>query len=320
MQVLLTNSSGLYDITNVITDLTVSGEYRDACREAKFGFIKSITDLNTWTVSINLGNEVAILQDGVEIFRGIVFTRDKSNDKSYIDITCYDYGIYLKKNKGSYNFKSTSPADIVNQICTDFGIEKGDIANPDAKITRKFLNTDLYSIIMTAYSLADDNNYQIIFQGKKMCVWQRGQVFCPEIKSGQNLISTDASETLENMVNVVKVYNKDDVLTDTIESAWNKSRYGTFTEHITISDKEDYKITADKTLQGIENKITVTNFGDTSYITGKAVVVKDPYHGFDCLFYIDGDEHSFKNGIYQNKLTLNFENIMDEQESGTEEK
>lgn len=319
MRVYLTRTSGTYDITNVVTDLTVSGEYRDVCRTAKFGFIKAATDLNTWTVSINLGNEILIVVDGKEIFRGMVFARDKSTDKNQIEITCYDHGIYLKKNKGTYNFKGQSPTAIVDTICADYGIQKGSVASPSASITRKFFNTTLYDIIMTAYTLADDKTYQVVFQQGKLCVWERGVEMCPKIESGVNLISLEASETLEEMVNQVKIYDKDNNLKDTIEDAWTKSRYGTFSEHITIDEKEDYKVTAQKTIKGIENKVTAVNFGDTSYITGKTVIVKEPFHGFDCLFYIDGDEHTFKDGIYQNKLTLNFENIMDEVEGGSEE-
>lgn len=319
MRIYVTNSDGTFEITNVVADLTVSGEYRDVCRQARMKFIKSPTDLNTWTVSMNLGNEVMVEHDGVEIFRGFIWDRDKTTDSNTIDITCLDAGIYLKKNKASYNFKGRSPADIVNQVCADFGIQKGSIASPSASITRKFISVDLYSIIMTAYTLADDKTYQLIFEKGKLNVWERGKVFCKNIESGYNLISVEASETLEEMVNKVLVYDEDDNLVDTVENNWNKSRYGTFTEHIKKSDKEDYKKLAEKTLKGIEHKITVTNFGDISYITGKAVIVKEPFHGFDCLFYIDGDEHTFKDGIYQNKLTLNFENIMDEQESGTDD-
>lgn len=319
MQIYVTNSDGTFDITNVVADLTVSGEYRDVCRQAKLKFIKSPTDLHTWTVSMNLGNEVLILQDGVEIFRGFIFNRDKTTESNTIEITCFDAGIYLKKNKASYNFKGKSPADIVNQVCADFGIQTGDIANPSASITRKFVSVDLYSIIMTAYTLADDKTYQLIFEKGKLNVWERGQVFCKDIASGYNLISVEATETLEEMINKVLVYDKDDKLINTTENKWNQQRYGTFTEHVKVDEKEDWKTTADKTLKGIESKITVENFGDISYITGKAVVVKEPFHGFDCLFYIDGDEHTFRDGIYRNKLTLNFENIMDEQESGSEE-
>ena len=73
-------------------------------------------------------------------------------------------------------------------------------------------------------------------------------------------------------------------------------------------------------LEGVERKISVTNFGTSEYITGKKVNVTEPYTGLTGIFYIDGDAHNWKNGIYTNKLTLNFENMMDDKDSGSENK
>ena len=39
--------------------------------------------------------------------------------------------------------------------------------------------------------------------------------------------------------------------------------------------------------------------------------------GTDGLFWILSDSHTKQNGIYQAKLTLDFRNLMDEQEAGS---
>ena len=83
------------------------------------------------------------------------------------------------------------------------------------------------------------------------------------------------------------------------------------------TEDEDFTQKANKTLKSAERKITVTNFGGSEYITGKKVVVKEPYTGLSGVFFIDGDTHNWKNGIYTNKLTLNFENLMDERSAGS---
>lgn len=49
-------------------------------------------------------------------------------------------------------------------------------------------------------------------------------------------------------------------------------------------------------------------------------MVKEPYTGLSGVFFIDADSHTWKNGIYTNKLTLNFQNLMDEKESGQNDK
>lgn len=47
------------------------------------------------------------------------------------------------------------------------------------------------------------------------------------------------------------------------------------------------------------------------------MVVREPYTGLYGLFYIDSDTHEWKRGQYYNKLTLNYNRIMDEQEAGS---
>ena len=64
-----------------------------------------------------------------------------------------------------------------------------------------------------------------------------------------------------------------------------------------------------------ERSATVTNLGNPECITGNAVMIHEPFTGLDGLFYIDADTHTWKNGVYTNKLTLNFKNIMDEREA-----
>lgn len=64
---------------------------------------------------------------------------------------------------------------------------------------------------------------------------------------------------------------------------------------------------ADTTRKG-----TVQNLGGAECITGNAVMVKEPFTGLYGLFYIDADTHTWKRGLYTNKLTLAWENTMDE--------
>jgi hypothetical protein len=120
------------------------------------------------------------------------------------------------------------------------------------------------------------------------------------------------------MVNRVRIYNKDDNLIQEIGNAEDYI-YGLMTEYIRINDdKDDYQLKAGKTLRGVERKISVTNFGSYEYRTGRKVTVTEPYTGLTGVFFIDEDQHNWKNGIYTNKLTLNFQNIMDEKESGSD--
>lgn len=321
MKVYLFNGNGKIEITSIITSLTISGEYRSCCRILSFGIIKSETDLNTHVVPINLGNNIKIVEGGKVIFHGVVWSRSKPSDANEINLTCKDYGIYLLKNRGSYKFSNIKPEDVVKKVCSDFGIKTGSIASTGKAISRKFLGVTLYDIIKTCYTIANDKKYMIVFEGDKLNVIEKGIVGCDALESGINLLTSNVTESLENMVNRVNVYNKSDKLIKSYEDENNIRLYGLMSEYIKVSDtKEDYSLRATKALKGIERKISVSNFGDAQYTTGKFVEVKEPYNGLIGRFYIDADNHNWKNGIYTNKLTLNFENLMDESESGSEDK
>ena len=172
---------------------------------------------------------------------------------------------------------------------------------------------------MTAYSIGGgDKKYFAKFEGDLFYVLEKGKTEVEPLESGVNLLTSSVNESLESMVNRVRVYNKDDGLLKEFTDDENAALYGFMTEVIRVSsDDEDFAQTAQKKLSGVERKITVTNFGSSQYITGRKVVVQEPYTGLSGVFFIDGDQHTWKNGVYTNRLTLNFQNMMDEKESGT---
>lgn len=309
------------EITELITSLTISGEYRSCSRRCSFGIVHAAADARMQFVTINLGDMIKIIDGDKVLFYGIVWTKNKTTEENVIDFTCQDYGIYLKKNQANYVFRSMTAEDITRKVCADFGLEIGSLAVTGVPISRIFRGVSLYDIIMTAYSLANEKPYYLIFEGNLLYVLEKGKKECTALESWANLLSSTVNESLEGMVNRVRVYNKEDaLLQETIEEADTKL-YGFLTQIIRVSDgKEDYRKKVKKTLKSVDRKITVTNFGNAEYITGKKVCVQEPQTGLTGIFYIDGDEHNWKNGIYTNKLVLNFENMMDEKESGSESK
>lgn len=319
MKLFLSSREGKTEITDIVSSVTVRGEYRSCCRTLDFGFIKSPTDKNTNTVGIWLGNNILLEENSSTLFHGIAFDKNKSTNANEIDIGCKDFGIYMLRNRGSYKFKNMTPEAITKKVCADFGIKVGIVAQTGKSISRNYLGCNLYDIIMSSYTLANDKKYMCIFEGDKLNVIEKGLVSCEPIESGINLLTLNISETLNNMVNKVDIYNKDDKLIKSFKNENDIKLYGIMSEYVKVQDtKEDYTLKAKRMLNGIEQKITVTNFGDCRYQTGKVVVVREPYTGLVGKFFIDADEHNWKNGIYTNKLTLNFENLMDEKESGSE--
>lgn len=303
--------------------VTWSGDYQQCARSLEFGLLSSPTDKDIPSVKCELGNAVSFFQDSTELFEGWVFSRTKSTDGSVIDIGCYDRGIYLKKNESSYKFTNTTPEAIAKRVAADFGFAVGEIAATGIKITRNFLGVTLYNIIETAYTLASEQNgkkYHIVFKGAKLCVVEKAVTASTLIiQGGSNLMDATMSESIENMVNQVAIYDKNDKLVKTVKNSEAVQLYGVMQNYLKQSDGEDTAAKAQKLLDdnGVEQKITLNNLGNIANVTGGTVVVREPYNGLYGLFYIDSDVHTWKNGLYTNKLTVDFKNIMDEQEAGS---
>ena len=127
------------------------------------------------------------------------------------------------------------------------------------------------------------------------------------------------SQSIEDLVDRVAIYDKNDKLVKKVDDSGLIKLYGVMQNYLKQEEGEDSNAKAQKILRDndVQQKITINNLGNIANVTGGTVVVHEPYTGLYGLFYIDSDEHTWKNGIYTNKLIVNFKNIMDEQDAGS---
>ncbi len=325
MQILLTDKNNknnkTADITNIIPDVQISGDLLGASRTLKFSYVYSDIDPNILTATVEMGDLVQVFQNNKQLFYGRVFKIDKGTNSNTIDVTCYDYGIYLKKNQHSYKFRYITPEAATRKICGKFNIDTGNIASTGISISRNYFGVDLYSIIIGMFyqaSLINGKKYMIRFAGEKLSVIEKGDSNTSQLlQSGYNLLTSNISESIDNMVNSVAIFDKnDDPLPIEIKNDNDIKLYGLMQGYLKLDDSGKYDEKARSMLKGIERTMSVTSFGNTECITGNTVIVKEPVTKLYGLFYIDSDVHAWKNGIYTNKLVLNFQNIMDEKDIG----
>lgn len=323
IQLFITNNSKSMDITELAQAITWSGDYQQCARTLDIELLASYTDKNIPTVGCELGSLVTLTLDKRILFEGIIFERQKSTESNIINITCYDRGIYLKRNEATYKFSGITAESIVKRVCADFGISVGSVAATGVKISRNFVGVTLYQIIQTAYTLASEQTgkqYIVRFSGKKLNVIEKKATSeTLVIEGGTNLMSASTSESISNMINQIAIYNSKDVIVKTLKNTENIKLYGVMQSSMKQPDKEDVSSKANKLLSdnGVIQKIVINNLGNFANITGGTVVVREPYTGVYGLFYIDSDTHTWKLGQYYNKLTVNFKSIMDEQEAGS---
>ncbi|MBC8547495.1 hypothetical protein H8711_11220 [Clostridiaceae bacterium NSJ-31] len=319
MELYLANESGGYDVTGLVSTVSVSGDYQQIARTLQASLLSFPTDSRVPEVDCPVGSAVRLTHEGETLFDGYVISRTKSTAANTIDLTCYDRGFYLKRIRTAKKVVDAAPEAVVAELCGEYGIDTGGLAATGVTVSRKFLGQTLYEIIATLYTIAGrttGEKYHIGFDGDRLCVRAKGPSGrVTVIRGDSNLMDASVTESVENMVNSVAIYNQDGLLQSTVQREGAVQLYGLMQEY--LQQANDAQTQAESMLsEDPEQKITVNCLGDPSLVTGGCAIVREPYTGLYGLFYIDSDTHTWKNGQYYNRLVLNFKAMMDEKEVG----
>lgn len=305
------------DITEIVTSITWSGDYKQAARNLEFGIAVHPHDAYLPKVTIKMGDMVGLINDeGKELFQGYTFFKEKSIKSNEMTVTAYDGLIYLLKSKGTYNFKNMTPQAITSKVCNDFGIPIGNLVS-GSSLNRIFDAETIYNIIMTSYTI-ESNKSGKLFMPKmnegKLNVIEKGSIITKFTLDPKTTVTDSTySEGIENSINRVKMYDENgkDIGTVTLDGI-----PGILQDVYKKEKGLDAQAQAKAMLKGIERTAEIEAIGDLECITGNAVVIKEPYTGLNGLFYIDNDEHTFANGQHTMKLGLSFKNMMDTTKGG----
>ena len=315
----------ILDITQLIGKVIWSGDYKSASRNIEFDIACSPYDKNIPKIDIPIMSKIKLSQNDKTLFVGYVWSRERGYNNNNISYRCYDKGVWMLENQGAYNFKGKTANGVVDTICSDFGIAKGnEIASYGAKFDKIFMGNNLYEIIMTYYnmtSIKSNKKYMMLFRDDKLNIIEKGtKVLEVMFENGFNISDSTFSEDIEGITTKVVVVDGEGKKKDTVTDNDLIKLYGSFQKVLKDEEGKDYKSEAKEMISGVNQKCKIEGYGDSSCITGYGVYVKDAYTGLTGLFYIDEDTHTFENGQHHIELTLNFKNIMDDVEVGDDEK
>lgn len=311
------------DLTNLLINVTWSGDYKSCARKLELSLISSPMDKNIPKVDIPIMSIISFYEDDNELFRGFVYEREKSSDNA-MSFLCYDYCAKLNDIKVSKNIKNQTASTIYNNFLTEYGLNKGDIVSSSTNISKVFLGVTAYDMIMTAYTEEAKNTgkkYMLYSRGNKFYASEKGIVKLKlSFEEGKNILSSSFKESVSNMVNKVLIVDENgNKVSEVKNEEWHKA-YGLFQDVYKQQEGKDSNAEAKAMLKDIEQTCSLTGFGDTTCITGYGVQVKDTHTGLVGLFYIDSDTHTWEGGNYTIDLELNFKNIMNEVSVGEDEK
>lgn len=305
------------DITHYISKITWAGGKSQVARRLELDLINSVLDKNIPDIYIKNGSMLKLFNDdGKLLFKGFVFLNSKSGQNSTVNVVAYDHLIYAIKNRGVYNFKKKTAEEIARTICNDFSIPIGNLAKTGIKQDIKANNKYIYDIFMSAYTGASKQNnkkYMAKIRDGKLDVIEIGSVMSTFMLSDEsNIMDSGYTESIENMVNRVRIYDGKGNAIGMVENAEWIKKYGVLQNIYTKEKDKSAKTVAQSMLVDVQKTVHVTALGYIDCVTGNGVQLKDSASGLTGVFYIDSDTHTWSNGQHIMKLNLNFKNIMDE--------
>ena len=317
-----TANGDVIDISNLLINVTWSGDYKSCSRKLEFTIISSPMDKNIPKVDIPIMSMVIFSENGKELFRGFVYEREKSSGNS-MSFMCYDYGAKLNDIKVSYNIKDMNATSIYKKFLSDYGLNAGYMPSTSVNIKKVFLGVTGYDMIMTGYTQEANTTgkkYMLYTEGDKFCAREKGIVTLSlSFEESKNILTSNFKESCINMVNKVLIVDDVGNKVSEVEDSNLLQMCGLFQDIYKQQENKDDNAEAKAMLKGIEQTCSLTGFGDTSCITGFGVQVKDTHTGLVGLFYIDSDSHKWEGGNYTVDLELNFKNVMNEVSAGQDE-
>ncbi|QNL45710.1 hypothetical protein H8790_06870 [Oscillibacter hominis] len=303
------------DVTELVQTLTWSGNVNQVGREVRCGLLADRA------LPLEQGALVTLRSGGKSRFLGPLVSVTRDSQSAVADLGAVDRSWYLTQNEGWYKFQNTAPEQAAASIASTYGLPTGSIAKSGVTVSRKFPGVPLDKILTTLYTLAGEKNgkrYLVGFDGDgRLSVRQKADSASLSISSTMSVTSTWDIGSLQNSV---ILYTDTGKLVRRIEDEPSIALSGRLSHVLTQRTGEDVSTGARAWLEdhGVQRKLTVQCMGDPRLITGEAVILRDMGSGVSGLFWIDSDSHTWKNGIYTTKLTLNFRNVSSETTAGSE--
>lgn len=308
------------DITEYVLSFSWGGSQNEVSRKLEISVINSPNDPIIKPIDIKLSDRIYLIDDDgkTELFRGFVFDRERNSTTGSITYLAYDILFYTLKNFATYNFTGKTAEKITHIICDDMKIPVGSLARTD--ISQKLIVSEvsIYEIIMRAYTQAYERNgkmYCVTSSKDKLNVIEMGSEICDiKLSEDTNIINSSFSESIQNIVNRIKIYDESGNQTGVVDKTASIKKYGIFQNAYTKEDGKDAITIAKSMFADAERSVSVECLGYTKAVTGVGIQIKDTSTGLNGLFWINADTHKWENGNYTMSLTLTFKHIMDTKE------
>lgn len=301
-----------------------SGTDTQASRQITFSIPVNPYDKGFKNASIKLGDIVILYSDKEKLFVGVITSREKNAAIGSAFYTAKDFMHYLLRSSTSRKFTNKTPEQITKQVCAELGIKCSNLARTGVNVPKLiFEDQNPYGIILKAYSKATGKTkkkYMPTMDGKKLSVIVKGKDSKVTLDQGKDITDASYSDTTDNMVNLVRIYNESLQQVGKVEKKKLTQKYGIYQSTYTKEEGVNAKEEAEALFVGITKEASVEAVGNIRAVSGKSIVIYDKATGLNGKFYITSDTHTFENGVHTMQLELAWKNIMESGADESEEK
>lgn len=300
-----------------IRSIEWSGDVKQAYRKLRVSLANTVNG-DVQIIPIKEGKAVVFREDGVELFRGVIF-RYEIDSEGMAEITAYDEAVYLTKNHETKRYTKKTASAIIRELCGQFGIPVGNIADTQYVIPKLiFREKTLYDMIITALTVTQKQTGRRYFlyadKGKINLVERKTQVSKWVLEDGQNVLSASRLISIEDVRNRVKVMATDDKRKDQLlalaKDTTSEAVYGIM-QHIEQVAGDVTKSQAEQRAKQIltdmkkpKEEIKLESLGIHEVTSGKAVYVKQKMTKTIGGYYVQSDSHTYENGAHTMSLLL----------------
>ncbi len=317
-------------LQNICTNIKLYCTFKNICTELQFSIAYDYNDYDWFNFEV--GDEVVMWYNSLKVFYGKITDTTFNQKTNLYTFTCYDFTWWLAKNNISYNFDNISAFSAVNIALKDVLLpSKYHAADDDWKnimigshLIKNKSTKDVLQAIMGSVTKITGKYYYIhmsyydglvqITEADKYYSGLTIQKSSDDVVDG-NLIDYTITRSMQNMVNMVRIYDENYCVKDTVW-AYNENRYGTLQDTIVLDENTDFAKAKDQAEKKIENygqpseEVIVKCLGDINYRVGYGVMVKLPdSYFYDRFMYIISSEWQWnKDGTFISTLSLSNSN------------
>lgn len=296
--------------------ITWSGTHNQCSRSVEFTIPCNPYDRDFENQAIKLGDLIYLYDGSTQLFVGTVTSREKTAEVGSASYVAMDFMHHLLRSNGTYKFKKTTPEKIAKKVCKDLQIPTGSLAKTKCNIQKMFFEDQcIYDIIVRAYRKAKaktGKKYMPVMDGKKVTVIQKGLKSGVTLTQGVDITEATYSDTTDNMVNLVKIYNDSLKKLGQVQAKKTVSTYGVYQQTYTKESGVNAKDEAKAMMVGVTKEASISAIGQIKAISGYSIEINDKATGLTGTFYITSDSHTFSDGVHTMSLELSWKNEMEE--------